>query len=60
MTMKTTTTIFHDQAALVRTAVPGYRILRRIVALQRAGMGAVHRTGGNRPADPYAYPLAAE
>jgi len=60
MTMNTTTTIFHDQAALVRTAIPGYRILRRIVALQRAGMGAVRPVGGKHPADPYTYPLAAE
>lgn len=47
--MNTKRSIFRNQAGLVRTAIPGYRILRRVVGLQRA-----------RPAEPQTFPLAAE
>ena len=55
-----TKTSFQEGAALVRTAIPGYRILRRIAALQRAGGAHVRHAGGNHRADARIYPLAAE
>lgn len=58
--MTSTKPSFQKQAALARTAIPGYRILRRIVALQRAGAYGVRHVGGMRRADTQTYPLAAE
>jgi len=51
---------FQTQAGLVRSAIPGYRILRRVVELQRGGTVSVRHAGDKRRAEPDTYPLAAE
>ena len=58
--MKTKQSTFQNQAGLVRTAIPGYPILRRVAELQRGAAAGVRYVGGNRRAEPQTYPLAAE
>lgn len=58
--MNTKTTIFHGGAAPVRTATPGYRILRRIVAMRRAGVPGIHDAGSIYRAVSRTFPTTAE
>jgi len=43
--MNTTMIDFQGSAAPGRTAIPNYRILRRMVAMRHAGVSGVHDTG---------------